>query len=302
MPLPIILMYHSVDDRNGRSDVWGNSVSPGNFASQIEALVSERTVVPVEELTRCVRAGRVPGTYAAITFDDGYANNLAFAKPILEQYGAPATLFLMTSTLDRPGFWWDRLEHIVLEAEPLPAKFCITLPDQTLEFTVEGDDRAQTMIAIWRRVRLLDPDHRDMAIAHMGNMVGVQSENPALRPLTTREAQQLDGGIFSVGAHTHSHPSLPALSPPEQKREIVDNMAICERLLNRPITKFAYPFGDYDDRVRASVAETGLALACTTVPRPVQSGDDCLALPRIQAGNWTGDQLIRSLGAETYYG
>src|SRR5262245_34238352 len=81
MSPPVILMYHSVDDRRGRSDLWGLSVSPQNFASQIEALTSERTVVPLEELARSVRAGRLPRGVAAITFDDGYANNATYAKP-----------------------------------------------------------------------------------------------------------------------------------------------------------------------------------------------------------------------------
>src|SRR5262245_49985278 len=124
MPFPVILMYHSVDERHGRSDMWGLSVAPHNFASQIEALVSERTVVPLEDLARCVRAGRVPRGLAAITFDDGYANNATAAKPILEAYEMPATLFYMTAAADTPGFWWDRLERIITTASSLPTTLC----------------------------------------------------------------------------------------------------------------------------------------------------------------------------------
>jgi peptidoglycan/xylan/chitin deacetylase (PgdA/CDA1 family) len=295
MSLPVILMYHSVDKRNGRSDTWNLSVSPDTFAGQIEALVAERTVVPLEELARCVRAHRVPRGYAAIAFDDGYANNLTIAKPILEHYNAPATLFLMTAAPDGVGFWWDRLERIVMEAEFLPAMFCIPLPDRILEITAEGVDRTQILLAIWTSLREFNPDHRDKAIAYMADLLAVQPADPALRPLTTEEVQQLDHGILSVGAHTHTHPRLPRLGPAELIREIAASKAICEGLLDRKVTAFAYPFGDYDDRVRAAVAETGLTIACTTVPRSVQSDDDCLALPRIAVGNWTSDEFIRAL-------
>lgn len=294
MSLPVILMYHSVDNRN-RSDTWNLSVSPQNFAAQIEALVVERTVVPLEELARCVRAARVPPKYAAITFDDGYANNIAIAKPVLERHNAPATLFLMTAAVDSLGFWWDRLERIIMEADFLPAMFFIPLPDRTLEITAESVDRTQILLTIWSRLRGLDPARRDSAIAYMAKMLAVHPEDPALRPLTTREVQELDGSIISVGAHTHNHPSLPYLGSIELKREIADSKTICERLLDRKMTAFSYPFGDHDDRVQAAVAETGLTLACTTERRSVQSREDCLSLPRVGVGNWTSDQFIHCL-------
>jgi peptidoglycan/xylan/chitin deacetylase (PgdA/CDA1 family)/SAM-dependent methyltransferase len=295
MSLPVILMYHSVDNRSRGYDTWGLSVSPDNFAAQIEALVAERTVVPLEELARCVRAGSVPGRYAAITFDDGYANNITIAKPILKRYNAPATLFLMTAAVDSLGFWWDRLERIVMEADFIPAMFCIPLQDRPLEITAEGVDRTQILREIWSRLRLLDTAHRDRAIAYIADMLAVQPEDLALRPLTSDELRNFNDGLLSVGAHTHNHPSLPQLGPIELMREIADSTGICERLLNRRITAFAYPFGDYDDRVRATVAETGLTIACTTVPRSVQSGDDCLALPRVAVFNWTSEEFIRYL-------
>jgi peptidoglycan/xylan/chitin deacetylase (PgdA/CDA1 family) len=289
-------MYHSVDDRNGRSDTWNLSVSPDNFAGQVEALISERTVVPLEELARCVRAGRVPRRYVAITFDDGYANNLTIAKPVLERYDAPATLFLMTAAANSSGFWWDRLERIVMEADFLPPMLCISLLDRTLEIRVESADRRQIFVAIWSSLRELHTDDRDSAIAYLAGVLAMQPPaDPALRPITTDELLRLKHGIFSVGVHTHSHPSLPRLGRTELMCEIADSKAICESLLDRQITSFAYPFGDYDDRVRAAVAETGMTVACTTAHRSVQSDDDCLALPRIGVRNWTSDQFIRAL-------
>jgi peptidoglycan/xylan/chitin deacetylase (PgdA/CDA1 family) len=295
MSLPVILMYHSVDDRNDRSDTWSLSVSPDNFAGQVEALVSERTIVPLEELARSVRAGCVPRRYAAITFDDGYANNLLIANPILERYNAPATLFLMTAAVNSSGFWWDRLERIVMEAEFVPPTLTLSLLGRTLDISAESGDRRQIYIAIWSRLRELDVDNRDRAIAYLADALAAPPPHPALRPLTTDEVQRLKHGIFAVGAHTHSHPSLPRLAPTELMREIADSKAICESLLERQITTFAYPFGDYDDRVRAAVAEIGLTAACTTAHRSVQSDDDCLALPRICVRNWTSDEFIRAL-------
>ena len=292
---PIILMYHSMDDRAGQSDTWGLSVSPDNFAAQIEALVSERTVVSLEELLRRAGTGRVPEGYAAITFDDGYVNNLTVAKPILERYDAPATLFLMTGAVDSPGFWWDRLERIVTEADFLPAVFSIPLPDCTFEIMVEGTDRTKILHAIWGRLRELEAEARDMALTYLADVLNAPPAAPALRALTSEEVQQLDGGIFVVGAHTHSHPNLPRLNQAQITHEVDHSKVICESILGRQVTAFSYPFGDHDDRVRTTVADCGFKVACTVAPRPVGCDDDCLLLPRIGVADWTADQFIRSL-------
>jgi peptidoglycan/xylan/chitin deacetylase (PgdA/CDA1 family) len=295
MPLPVILMYHSVDDRHGRSDAWGLSVSPENFANQIEALVSERTVVPLEDLARCVRTGRVPRGLAAITFDDGYANNAAVAKPILERYNAPATLFYMTAAAETPGFWWDRLECIITTASSMPTTLRIPLPRRTLEISLGSIDRHQALAQIWQCLRELTSERRERAIAHLAETLAVDPADPALRPLTADEIAALEGDIFSIGAHTVNHPSLPRLAPDELAQEITGSKVFCERLLNRQITAFSYPFGDYDERVREAVEEAGLTLGCTTMFRSVRPEDDCLALSRIGVGNWTGDELLRQL-------
>jgi peptidoglycan/xylan/chitin deacetylase (PgdA/CDA1 family) len=288
-------MYHSVDDRHGRSDAWGLSVSPDNFAGQIEALVSERTVVPLEDLARCVRAGRVPRGLAAITFDDGYANNATAAKPILERYNAPATLFYMTAAAETSGFWWDRLERIVTTASSIPTTLRIPFPERTMEIALDSIDRHQALVQIWQRIRELTTEGRERAIAHLSETLAVEAVDPALRPLRPDEIAGLDGDIFSIGAHTVTHPSLPRLAAAELAQEIAASKAFCERLLNRRVTAFAYPFGDHDERVQEAVAAAGLTLACTTAFRSVRLEDDCLALPRIGAGNWTGDELLRQL-------
>jgi peptidoglycan/xylan/chitin deacetylase (PgdA/CDA1 family) len=297
MPAPVILMYHSVDDRRGRSDAWALSVSPDNFASQVEALVSQRTVVPLEDLARCVRAGRIPRGLVAITFDDGYANNATAAKPVLERYGAPATLFYMTAAADTASFWWDRLERLIMEARSLPAVVSIPVVAPTVSVAVEGVDRATALSRVWSRLRDLGPADRERAMAHLADSLALPSLDPAPAPLTIEEVARLDGGVFSIGAHTHSHPSLPSLQPPDIAREIVDSKAICERYLARPVTAFAYPFGDHDDRVVAAVADAGLTVACTTSARAIRPDDHCLTLPRVGVGNWSGEELMRHLAS-----
>ena len=61
---------------------------------------------------------QLPTDAVAVTFDDGYVDNLKFAKPRLESAGVPATVFVTTGQIGRAGeFWWDELARIVLGSQ-----------------------------------------------------------------------------------------------------------------------------------------------------------------------------------------
>jgi peptidoglycan/xylan/chitin deacetylase (PgdA/CDA1 family) len=101
-----ILSYHRVNPTHPRDRL---SVHPDAFAAQMESLA--RSGFTVLSLSRALPALRgeaaLPARAVALTFDDGYADNLACAFPVLQHYGFPATFFIPTacvgleSTLDR---------------------------------------------------------------------------------------------------------------------------------------------------------------------------------------------------------
>ena len=71
-----------------------------------------------------VSGGDVPSAGVVVTFDDGYADNFHNAKPLLERYEIPATVFVTTGYLqDQREFWWDELERILLQPGTLPRFF-----------------------------------------------------------------------------------------------------------------------------------------------------------------------------------
>ena len=106
-------MYHRVADPP--LDPWGLCVAPDRFRDQLVALKAHRVVISLDELVDALEAGAVPPRATALTFDDGYSDNASTAKPLLEELGVPATMFLTTGSLgkDRP-FWWDELATLVL--------------------------------------------------------------------------------------------------------------------------------------------------------------------------------------------
>lgn len=91
-PRSLILTYHGVGRRR-----HAMTVSPEAFRGQMDWLAEHATVI---ELDRAARGE--PGV--AITFDDGFVDNLTNAAPVLQNHGFPATVFMVT---ERAGTFLD---------------------------------------------------------------------------------------------------------------------------------------------------------------------------------------------------
>ncbi|WP_354585742.1 polysaccharide deacetylase family protein [Hymenobacter sp. UYCo722] len=69
---------------------------------------------------------------------------------------------------------------------------------------------------------------------------------------------------WEIGAHTMSHPHLPALPLAEAAAEIAQSKSALETALQTDIVSFAYPFGDLSDAVKKAVRTAGFALGVAT--------------------------------------
>ncbi len=111
-PRGLVLMYHSV----GAVDVdpWGLFIDPANFADHLATIETSHTPMRLADLARAQSSSTLPSRAVAVTFDDGYLNNLIEALPLLERYEVPATVFVIAGAVgtDRE-FWWDELEQMI---------------------------------------------------------------------------------------------------------------------------------------------------------------------------------------------
>jgi peptidoglycan/xylan/chitin deacetylase (PgdA/CDA1 family) len=106
---PIVLLYHRV--ASPAEDPLRLCVSPANFREQVAVLTEELEIVPMAALA----AERRPGT-VAITFDDGYLDNLTAALPVVAEAGASMTLFATTGRVTSgERFEWDEGELMTAE-------------------------------------------------------------------------------------------------------------------------------------------------------------------------------------------
>ena len=155
----LILLYHRIA-RPG-SDPWKLCVTPENFRGQLRVLQRHCEFVPLTAVPDCLAAGRPSGRApVAITFDDGYVDNLRNALPILRAFDAPATnSWRRAGSATRRASGGNDFASMVLESPRLPG--VVDLPIGTSHFTWrrggrdEHRQRTQLHRDLWARCQAL---------------------------------------------------------------------------------------------------------------------------------------------------
>lgn len=300
---PIVLMYHHVG--SPVTDPWELAVSELHFQQHVEVLRRHRALMSLAELTRRHADGTLPADAAAITFDDGYASNLHLAKPILQKFEAPATVFVTTGFLRDPGEpWWDQLGSLLLGPTNLPSELTVRVAGQERTWRNAGWSPALRKAVHDEMHRLLVPsteEHQRDAVAQLRKLIPTPLPCDAQRrTVTDSELCALaEGGLVEIGAHTVRHPSLPSLSAVEQYQEIASSKHELERRLGIPIRGFAYPYGDHDRESVTAVRELDFAYACTTSQGYIHRNDNRFRLPRFFVKDWDGDGFSRRFAKQT---
>jgi peptidoglycan/xylan/chitin deacetylase (PgdA/CDA1 family) len=96
-------------------------VKPRHFTEHLEIVKKKCSPLSLKGLVSAFQGKTLPRHPVVVTFDDGYADNFTDAKPLLERYAIPATIFVTAGYVgsDRE-FWWDELERLILEPAHLP--------------------------------------------------------------------------------------------------------------------------------------------------------------------------------------
>ena len=129
----VVLLYHRVAEPG--TDPQLLAVSASNFASHLEVIREAYRPVSLRELRKAIQQRSVPHHAVVVTFDDGYADNLTAAKPLLERYQVPGTVFVTTGAVESAGaFWWDELASLLLGRTDLPPSLAVRIGGRLAEW------------------------------------------------------------------------------------------------------------------------------------------------------------------------
>ena len=201
-------------------------------------------VLPLDQAVRRLRDGDLPARAAAITFDDGYADNHDLALPILQRHGLSATFFIATG-FSSGGCMWNDLVIEAIRGCRAPALDLRDLPG--IEELLPLDSLPQQRHAIARIIgatKYLPASQRLGRVAEIRRRA--QAHEPAPMMMDGAAILALYAAGMGIGAHTVSHPILSRLDQATARREMADGRARLEDLLQQRVGLFAYPNGRPD--------------------------------------------------------
>jgi peptidoglycan/xylan/chitin deacetylase (PgdA/CDA1 family) len=317
----LVLIYHRVADLERDPQLL--AVGTSHFADQMAMLAATYRVTRLAELVAGLRRRRVSDRTVVVTFDDGYADNLQHAAPVLQRNGVAATVFVNSGYVDsHEEFWWDELEHIVLSPGTLPPEIRleastgrIVSTSEDCESYSEDDaarDRGWNMLQsdsngrerLYRELctffRPLSSTDRTDALRQLRDQAGVAAEvRTSHRQLTATEVRELDclDGV-DVGAHTRSHHVLAERTAAEQREEILTDRDTLARICGHRIPLLSYPYGGpdaLDDVTVGLVRDAGFLGACANHPGVVKQWTDPFRIPRVLVRDWSAERLADTI-------
>lgn len=107
---PRVLMYHMVSEHRPKAKFNGLRVTPERFDRQLAWLSQQGfSFYTVSELM--AQWPELPAKSVAITFDDGYADNMHNALPLLTKYNAKATIYVVVDRHNRDWSTYKKAHH-----------------------------------------------------------------------------------------------------------------------------------------------------------------------------------------------
>lgn len=277
-----IVTYHGVDEQDESVVNFDHlQIQPRLFTRHLEALARVYRPIPLREAVEGFLAGRGwPERGLAVTFDDGYTNNLQIAAPILRRLGIPATFFVTAGFVEgRARPWWYDLREAIAAA----AATELLLPGEAaLDLRTEEARCVCCRGLEWAWASLPEEDRaRRLAEVYAATAT---PERPLRYPFMNRgEAQQLARLGFDLEPHGDSHCSMRGESAERVKHEVRRSAAFTRELTGRAPCCLAWPHGHIPATralAESALAEGGVSAAVSTATGYNDAGADRLALRR----------------------
>ena len=263
-----ILMYHGVCDDAPMPRHINFHHDLALFERQMRVLKRRYRVVPLLEIVDALRAQRPLQKCVALTFDDGYRNNISSAAPIVQRLSLPFTIFVATAYVDSAAwmplnelYWrWSTGRLTAIEMERLR---------QQLRGRPGSDSRQ------------LIEELRSRPVAASA------AAEESFAMLSWDEINALANAGVDFGSHTHTHCNMAVEDRTAHQAELDMSRSLLESRLQRPIRTFAYPYGRAEhmsESSRRSVIAAGFDCAISAEYGVVTSLSDPFRLPRLSSG------------------
>jgi peptidoglycan/xylan/chitin deacetylase (PgdA/CDA1 family) len=283
---PTAVFFHGVERRIADPALQVNQHRLDAFEDVARLLKRDFDVLPLHAMPDVLKRPEKHSRALFLMSDDGYANTLTTAAPVLKAYGLPWTLFVSTHHIDTGEFTPPTLTRIFFLEAP---KGVHDLPyfDAPI-FLGSREQREAEAVEAWKHLKNMTFAHATRTLDVMKHVlaktgIDFKERYASETFLTWDQVRMLERDGVEIGAHADRHWAMhdgqsqdflceQALRP---KERIESEIGSCRF--------FAYPFGQRDDIGRGAweaVRDAGYEHAFTTIAGTLNASANPWLLPR----------------------
>jgi len=277
----------SVEDAPKSHSLGGIVLREETFAQMLEYLDRNYSVIPCDALlTEGTGHTDASRPVCLLTFDDGWLDTFTTAYRWLKKFEMPATVFVTTGLIDTLDPHW--VEKLARSWKDPGQRAQIR---NRIGSILEEPGHTVGLEEIVEYLKHLASTKREQLLAELISSTG--DGQPPLdvdRMMSWDQVAELSRGGWEIGAHTLTHPLLVYENDATIERELRLAKQTVEARLGKRVRTFAYPNGNWDERVRQWVIRAGYECAFTTQSGWHNHGQDPFTIRRIllHEGNVTG--------------
>ena len=285
-----IYLFHGVIKKNNHSvcNYTGKHIEAKLFSECMKRLSKSGVALSMDEiLYNCLNSKKFPPNSFAITFDDGFENNISVAAPILYDLKIPSMIYITSGFIDENGMSWiDRIELAVEEA--LSQEIKVQWNDQTFRI-----NSVESRIDFLRNVRKYvknTPDcdansFADELCLTLGKTEQMKSNDDLFLKMSWNQVKMAnESELISIGGHSHTHEILSFLNEAQLIKEVDLSLQLLYKNAGVLPTHYSYPEGlqhCYSDQVINILKSRGVKCCPTAIDGTNDQHSDPFHLKRI---------------------
>jgi len=258
-----VLMYHGVN-ATGDTSINGRHISAKRFEKHLIYLHRNFEVLSLADSFLQVGHPANGKPRVAITFDDGFENNLIYAAPLLKKYNLPATFFISSICVTgEADILWADVVDLVLRGNDSVTAGGLDFVKSSL-----GCFNEKLGKTLQQHIKEQDCEERDAIILELSERYNLESKKQAINPenwkmMTPKQLKELSKfPEVEIGSHCHNHYNLASLSEENALDELKKSKKLLEDCIEKPVTSVAFPDGSYSERVKQQAKDVGYDKLC----------------------------------------
>jgi peptidoglycan/xylan/chitin deacetylase (PgdA/CDA1 family) len=247
------------------------------------------SVLNLSDAVARLSEGNLSSPSVALTFDDGFAQTIKHAEPLLRARSMQATVFVATELMQGGRApWFTNVIRFLRDTSESEVQFF----GHTLSIRSDAERRRANQL-IQSVLKELHPKAVESLLMDLADALGVAS-CADVQDYQTLNAEQCasvaERGIFGFGAHSASHAIHTKLSRAELEIEIADSVRTMRDICGEESSLYAYPNGrrsDFSDDCKFILRKQNVTAAFSTIPGWHRDVRDFFAMRRFCVGKTT---------------